>query len=512
MRIISITVIGICILLSMGCTKRWEEYYEGYPETVDENVWNAMQNDPEISEFARILMDFELDTLFNSDIPYAVFTPSNEAMNSFPDSAINQIVLMYHISSHFIHSGSVQGKRKVQTLTEKFALLQRNGNTVSIDGVEIESESPLYRNGRYFLVNEVINPKPNLYEYFRLTNPVLSDYIDNQDSIILDRELSTPIGFDDDGNTIYDTVSEVINIFEYEYFPVKHEFRDVGATIVFPKQEDYNAALDVMADALGAQYHDYNDIPLDWQNNVLVPQLLQQGVFLNMLEPHEFYRASEDGVLKLMNILGDSIVIDYTPAEKALCSNGYAYNYEDYQIPDSLYTGGSRIEAEVFTEMTGINKFAWIEGVRVNQTIPLAPLQEFILTASEDTIVKVRFPDGYSDEFSVEFRSYNLFPRKYVMEVRTHMDIGGIYDIYVNDVLARTFDYAKFQDPLYKGIIESVVKGEYYFPEGRFNSFDMYVENITEYGPPKIRFEYKGPGINSSNGFILDYIEFRPVD
>jgi hypothetical protein len=177
-----------------------------------------------------------------------------------------------------------------------------------------------------------------------------------------------------------------------------------------------------------------------------------------------------------------------------------------------LYSGGSRLEAEELTILTGINKWAWIEGVKTSQTIPLAPIQEFILSASSDTIVKVRFPDGYSDVFSVEFMSPTLFPRKYVLEVRTHMDIGGIYDIYVNDVLVKTFDYEDFRDPFYKGIIESVISGEYYFPVGRFNSFDMYVDNITEYGPAAIRFEYKGPGTNTSNGFVLDYIEFRPVE
>ena len=98
------------------------------------------------------------------------------------------------------------------------------------------------------------------------------------------------------------------------------------------------------------------------------------------------------------------------------------------------------------------------------------------------------------------------------MEVRTHMDIGGIYEIYVNDELVRTFDYEAFKDPLYRGIIESVIKDEYYFPEGRFNSFDMYVENIIDYSSARIRFEYKGPGTNSSNGFVLDYVEFRPAE
>ena len=98
------------------------------------------------------------------------------------------------------------------------------------------------------------------------------------------------------------------------------------------------------------------------------------------------------------------------------------------------------------------------------------------------------------------------------MEVRTHMDIGGIYDIYVNDLLVKNFDYDVFKDPYFQGIIESVDGENFYFPDGRFNSFDMYVENVTEYGPVAIRFEYKGPSTLSRNGLVFDYIEFRPAD
>ena len=85
-----------------------------------------------------------------------------------------------------------------------------------------------------------------MYEYFQFTNPVLSKYIDTQDTIILDKEKSKPLGFDQDGNTVYDTVSIVANKFEIKYFPVKHEFRTLASTIVFPKEEDYQNALNIM--------------------------------------------------------------------------------------------------------------------------------------------------------------------------------------------------------------------------------------------------------------------------
>lgn len=506
-KIITILILGV--VLTFGCNPAWEAYYDDYPETVDANFWDDMQNDPMISQFVQILKDHELDTLFNSDISYTLFVPSNDAMDAFTGN-IDTTLLKYHICTHLINPVSVQGKRKIQTLTKKFILIEKFNSAYLIDGVEIRSESSLYRNGKFFVVNEVIEPKPNLYEYFRTTNPILAEYIDSKDSVVLNKELSVPIGYDENDNTIYDSVNNIINLFEIEYFRVKHEFRDRSATIVFPKQDDYHAALNVMADVLGSRYTDYNDIPLVWQNNILMPVLIEHGIFLNMLEPEEFIPAPGQEVFKLLNILGDSVVVNYTPSEKALCSNGYAYNYSNFQIPDSLYSGESKREGESLVVKSS-GKFAWAEDVSVTSTAPFLPFQDFISTASNDSVLNIAFPVGYSGNFSIEFQSSDLFPRNYVLEVRTHMRIGGIYDIYVNDVLFRTFDYQEFKQNF--DVMPSVVEGEWYLPDrSNLNSFDMLVDNITEYGPATIRFEYRGPGEVLSNGFLIDYISFKPAN
>ncbi len=123
--------------------------------------------------------------------------------------------------------------------------------------------------------------------------------------------------------------------------------------------------------------------------------------------------------------------------------------------------------------------------------------------------MRVPFPKGYSGEYILEFSGPRLFPRKYSMVIRTHMDIGGIYDIYVNGELARTFDYYDYI--LCRGILPSVT-GKRFKPEGRFNRFDMWVENIVEYGKPKIKIVYKGPGNVLSNGLVVDFVEFIPAE
>ena len=511
MKIYAIFCVLLLTVAFSGCKNDWEEHYDDYPLTVDQNVWEAMKSNEEISLFVQVLTENKFDTLFNTDNAYCVFAPTNIAMQAYLDNnEVDTTLLKYHFSQHFIQLKNISGKRKVQTFSEKFALIERNGSEAKLDGKLITYESPLYQNGKYFILEQVAVPLPNLYEFFSKNNQVLKDYIDSQDSIILDPERSIPIGFDDDGNTIYDSVKLVYNIFEEEFFPVSKEFRNKTATIVFPLKDDYNNGLTEMAQFIGGNFIDYQDIPINWQQEVLVPYLLGRGVFENMLEPDEFVWKTGRDTLKLKNILGDSVQILYSPVQKTICSNGYAYNYQNFKVPDSLYKGPTRFELESLLEQTGIDRYIWTEEADANSDIFYFPYREFVATASNDSIMRVLFNPGYTGSYSLEFRADYLLPRRYLMTVKTHMDYGGIYDIYVNDVLARTFDYYDYVR--WRGGIIPSVTGEFLIPNGRFNRFDMYVESVTEFGKPKVRFDYRGPGNTSFPGLVLDYIEFTPVD
>lgn len=502
---------ALVLVVLNGCTKYWEEHYDVYPETVNKNLWDALAEEAGIDQFVQVLKDFQYDTLLSSDVPYTIFVPTNDALNNFiGENEMDTTQIKYLISLHFLQSEDIGIKRKIQTLGKKFALLERNGQDIRFDGILLEKESPLYRNGKYFVMESVAEPKPNLYEYFVANNPRLSSYINSLDSIILDKENSTPIGFDENGNTIYDTVSIIYNEFEENYFPVKSEFRNNTATIVFPKEESYQPALTEMAVKMQIPgYSDYSHIPVDWQERILIPFLLEQGVFENMLEPEEFSTSSATDIFKLKNIKGDSIPIFYTPVEKTLCSNGYAYNYQDFTIPDSLYLAPTTFEAEWLLQQTGENKFSWKEEVIVVSDESFEVRSEANSNASNDSIISVLFPPGYTGEYSVEFYTENLFPQKYLMVVRTNMIYGGVYDIYVNDELVKTFDYFDF---IRFGQVIRSVTGKRYFPEGVYNRFDMWIDNIPEYGRAKIRFEYKSPGFITDNGFIIDNIEFIPAN
>lgn len=496
------------IILSSCKNNEWDEHYKSSPVTINMNVWEALQQDADLSLFVRYMKKFKYDTLFLKDNTYSLFAPTNYAFSQITDTAsIDAAAIAYHISTFFVKPGNIKGKRKIETLDLKFALFDNTNFEPHFDEIALDFESPLYKNGKYFKMAQVAVPKPSLYEYIAITNPVLLNYIDSKDSVILDKELSKPIGFDDFGNTIYDTVSVKYNKFEAEYFEVSKEFRFQTATLVFPREEDYNTALTNMAQSLGGNYINYQDIPLIWQNEILIPYLLEHGVFENMVEPVEFTIQTTKDTVKMKNIKGDSIIIKYLPTDKTLCSNGYAYNYTNFAVPDTLFSSKFRFEAEDLLKETGLNKFSWYENVSVSSSISFAPAQEFIASASNDSIAKVNFPKGYTGDFTLEFNVDNLFPRKYLMVFRTNVNLGGIYDIYVNDVLVKTFDYYDYVK--FKDVYRSVT-GTRHATKAGYNIFDCYVESILDFGITKIKIDYTAPGKVLNNGFSLDYIEFIP--
>ncbi len=509
-NIIGLSVITLLLLFILGaCTEYWEKHYNTIPETVDQDIWEVMQKEQDISVFVNALKEFKYDSIFESKRTHTFFIPTNQAMAEFlASNSLTKAVLDYHISVNFIQSNSITGRRRLQTLALKLALFERAGSISSIDGIPLKYESPLYRNGKFFKMDKVATPRPNLYEFYVKNNPILRAYIDSKDSIILDREKSRPIGFDKNGNTIYDTVAIVVNNFEVKYFPVKQELRNYTATIVFPQKEKYESALTGMAQRLGGRYQTHADIPVKWQNEALIPYLLERGVFLNQLEQIDFTKPPHKDTLKLLNILGDSVAILYTPVNLTVCSNGYAYDYNTFVIPDTLFQGRLRLEGESLVREIGVNKFAWRENVKVISDQSFAPLRQFIPGSSKDSILNVTFNKGYTGRFNVEFNTPDLFPRRYRAVVRTHMDFGGRYDIFVNDILVRTFNY--FDYVTFRGVINSVQSPLRFINQGRYNSFDFWIDNIQQYGKAKIRFEYKAPANVSNNGFVIDYIEFIP--
>ena len=492
----------LAIIFLQACNPSWEDHYYDQEEYVDMKLWDAIKQEPRYSEFVGWVQEYQLDTLFKRDLSYTLFIPSNNAFEAFIDTGyVMQQVVSYHVSPTLFLDRNVQTWKKLQTYQGKFSLVEPGSNGYTYDQIPMVFSSPLYQDGKFYEIAEVAIPRPNIYEYTAIHSSVLKSYIDSRDSVFLDRSLSTPIGFDPDGNTIYDSIMDVVNLFELEYFPVSEEFRDQSATFVLFTQEQYIEALDEMAFKLGDEVSDHSDIPLDWQYNVLLPDFTKGAMYEGMLSYSDLMKDT------LMSITGDSVIInhqDIDPDSKFLCSNGLTYFYSNYTIDSSLYLGERMIEGEDLIEAVGVGKYAWKENVSVAGAV-IEPERSIAEAASNGALVNVSFGRSYSGNYSLEFGFQEVLPMKYRMEWRGNFRPSGMFALYVNDERIGEFDSFRFN----KSIIS--VTGERFISDNGINTKDFWLENINDYGDVRIRFEYLGSGGQTSNGLNIDYIKLIPV-
>jgi len=492
----------ILVISGQGCKDNWEEHYLPAEGVMHKTIWEAIQEEPRFSVFVEEIKKLSLDTIFNSGITHTLFIPENEALQQALDTSRSpEQLMLYHISPTLFMSRNVTQNQRLQTLLGKFALLSVEGNVSRYDDVTIIISSPLFRDGKYYEIESPSIPRLNLYEFTARYSPYLKNYIDSQDSSYLDFELSTPVGFDDYGNTVYDSVVGVVNLFEQKYFPISKEFRNKNATFVLFTQEQYESALDQVASDLQLPGGTSDAVPKEWQSKVLMPQLLTNAMFDGMLEYQEFM------VGEMPSITGDIVNVDFlniNPDSKYLCSNGLTYTYNDFSIHDSLYLGATKIEGESLMDTVGSQKWIWKEDIVVSGLVA-EPKKYVSNFASNNGILSVEFPRSYQGEYSMEFVIYNMLPMPYRLVWSSNSRPSGLFALYVNDEKIGEFDSYGF-----RSLILSVT-GEPFRPKNGFNRKDFWVDNITEFGDVRVRFEYLGMGQNETNGLSIDYIELIPI-
>ena len=481
-----------------GCSDEWDSHYEPSDNKVNQSMWEYIRNVDNYALYEKYIIDNKLDTLFEKNQQYTLFIPTDEAFRKLPDSVeINSFILKHLISSNVLNLRNITSSKMLYTLSGKFALIESSEEKYYFDGIEITSISPLFLDGKYYEVKDLPQARPNIDEYFKYYFPTVSNYISSMAYDSLDKRASTPVGFDELGNTIYDSIFIVINPFESMYFPISKESREEFATFVICTNDQYISALDQMALTLGGNFFSHEDIPLEWQEKILLPGLFKNGIFKNILSFDDLLNPN------ILNINGDKVNLDIMnidPDTRFLCSNGVIYSFNDFHIPESYYLGSAKIEGEDLLDSIGFNKYAWKEFILTTGSISEPVISRSEL-ASEGASVNVLLGRAFSGIYSVELLFRNIFPGRYRLEWKANYRPSGIYKIYVNDDEVGEFDTFNLRYTL------PSVTGQLFKPNNAgYNKIDFWVENLSDYGDVRLKFEYQGSGVSTDNGLNIDYV------
>ena len=219
-----------------ACSDEWDDHYKGSATDINASsvsLWNAILQDPNLSNFARVATACGYDKALASSQVFTVFAPTNDhfstaeadawiqtyqAQKGRVDDDENTTIkefLQNHITL-YNHSVSTQTNDSIILMNGKRAKI----NTSSINGSPFLTTNKRYSNGVLFTVGTPVEFFPNVFEYVRKNSELdsLASFLYNDKFYRRDflPELSVPGGIED-GKTIYlDSVFEQQNdLFKY---------------------------------------------------------------------------------------------------------------------------------------------------------------------------------------------------------------------------------------------------------------------------------------------------------
>jgi len=509
----------------LSCQKEDDYFYKATEATVNTSMWDYLDSEPSYSYFMKLVTEYQLDTLLEKGNPVTLFVPNNDRLAQLDTTNMDvSRLLSYLVSPTLVNVQSFTTATKVQTQSLKFALIEYDFSkgSYTYDGVPIIESSPLYKDGRFYVLDDVVLPALNLYEYIAETNDVFKKFIDQQDSVYFDINLSTPIG-SGIGGTTYDSIFSSENLFSKYYFPVDEEFRNSTATLTLFTQQQLDAALEIMKEDLKTDV-----IPQVWQDEVLLPTLVSNSVFNNSLQFGDFES-------RMVNIKGDSVSVDVNnidASSRHICSNGIAFTVSDFIIPDSLYKAQSVINAMDLVEVINVGEdWKWnsdvtLEGISATNVVPT--LQALDL-AKNESVLTVNLADNPEDTLRFSFIRKGVFgAEKYRLLWAGSNTYCGLFRIYINGQALQMrdesgkdsdyFDSYMFVGVRSLGIIKSVTGLSVFQGTKGYNTVDFEVDNLTDYSDVEITFEYLGPSRVSSGevrgkpGLVIDYLRLEMYD
>ena len=508
----------LLILMFTACSDD-SYFHESTPETVDMSMWDYLQTDSSHRYFMELVSKFGLIDIINSNNPVTLFIPSDESLKGLDttDIALSGM-LNYIVAPTLVNVQSMTADSKIQTLSNKFASLEYNSSDAEyfFDGKKIVESSPLFTNGRFYVLDDIVWPVPNLYEYISEKNSVFKKYIDLQDSTYFDLAASTPIDFGIKG-TIYDSIFTTVNLFYKNYFPIKDEYRYKTSTFVLFTQEQLDAALEIVKTDLRTTV-----IPDAWLNGILLPYVISNSIFENSLNYTDF-------TTEMLNIRGKDVLVNVNNIDKDSrfkCSNGIAFNMSEFIVPEVLYKAQKVINGyDAVTEIIAGDKWIWsplvklqgLEGTSVEPTLKVNDLGSL-----NSKILSLNMGSSLNKTFKLTFTQKGVFgSEKYRLVWSGSSTYCGLYKIYINGQALQMRNYAgKNQDyfdsfEFSNTVIKSVAGNGVYSKVGNFNKVDFAVSNITEYSDVEITFEYLGPSKDSKGvvrgnpGLIIDYFKLE---
>jgi hypothetical protein len=413
--------------LICSCADPWDSRFEGNIEPAEKSVWEIIQSEPSYQAFEDLLTETGVDTLLKRDAVFTVLIPSVESLEQLSDSSleVKKQTLRYQISNGVLYSNEMPGGKNLLTVTGKSLLFEKIGDKYLVNkDAEITATDIPASNGVIHETDKAQYLKPNILEIIN-ANPeysYIAEFLAENTTRVFDEENSIPIGIDENGLTVYDSVWISSNPFFSQYGNIGSENEQFAIFLAG------NTLLDTSA-AGGYKIGYISKLANFIVKGIVNPDNLP-GYFVaadgNQLELPEgsfqLLQESSNGPVFVINDLSDYVI----PKE-------FLWEVTSISDFDSIRNVRTTEYSGIYTQLTKLSFKEFSPGGALSilrYTIITGPLNRDYLR-----IVTV---SGTS--VTAEIKLPEIIPGKYRITLRAERRLtdGGFFDVYLNNNLIKT--------------------------------------------------------------------------
>lgn len=160
------------VLLSLfilgGCKNEWDERTDLTDESLKYTLFEKIQQNTDLSEFAGLLVKTGYDKLLGSSLNYTVWAPTNEALVQvdkaiLQDTAALRQFVGNHISIQSYLSSSKLLPLRIQLLNGKYETFTAN----TFENAHLAGSDQYARNGILHILNQAVLVKQNIWEFIQ---------------------------------------------------------------------------------------------------------------------------------------------------------------------------------------------------------------------------------------------------------------------------------------------------------------------------------------------------------
>lgn len=378
-QLISKIAAGFALALTLGsCADEWNDHYDVTQSGDAATLWQAIEQDSQLSNFATVLKATGYDKTLASSQVLTVFAPTND---HFSAEQAQQLIAQFNeqnmgankrnlednqtmkefVRNHIalFNRSVIEGKTEtIKLLNGKYVQLSPEmvGNSHLLNGNE------LYANGLLFKIDAPTNYIPNLFEALTKTEGTdsVGAFFESYNKYYFDASQSVEGNINEQGQTEYlDSVKVLMNAMMYNFGRLNNE--DSSYVMVVPTNDEWNRLV-----AKYEPYYKYSPIvpkadSLTW---AIPRQMVLWGSTFSKSFNHEWasmpdsaystnakpfsYRMNEYGYDDVPYCVFDKPYDQggiFNGATESTCSNGTLYVSDHWNI-DPMHTFVYRVMAE----------------------------------------------------------------------------------------------------------------------------------------------------------------------